>query len=144
MIEKIERNEKKCKNLAQNNSFEQLSLRYLQKSKTLMWRLKTHKKKVYFIKFKVFSMKKTLNSQGNLKKILFKVLTIGFYTVCPSFRLIMHTIPKKLFLFQGKPFGEPFFDFFKISEALLCEWVSHRCEKVIVGRGEVWRVRRVR
>ena len=61
------------------------------------------------------------NSQGNLKKILFKVLTIGFYTFCPSFRQIMDTIPKKLFFFQGKPFNEPFFDFFKIGEVLLCE-----------------------
>ena len=41
----------------------------------------------------VFSIKKTLNSQGNLKKILLKVLTIGFYTFCPSFRQIMNTIP---------------------------------------------------
>ena len=82
----------------------------------------------------VFSIKKTLNSQGNLKTFLFKVLTIGFYTFCPSFRQIMDTIPKKLFLFQGKPFDEPFFDCFKIVEALLCEWVSHRCEKMIVGR----------
>ena len=31
-----------------------------------------------------------------------------------------------------------------IGEALLCEWVSHRCKKAIVGWGEVWRVRRVR
>ena len=92
----------------------------------------------------VFSIKKTLNSQGNLKKILFKVLTIGFYTFCLSFRQIVDTIQKKLFLFQGKPFNEPFFEFFKIGEALLCEWVFHRCEKVIVKRGEVWRVRRVR
>ena len=92
----------------------------------------------------VFSIEKTLNSQGNLKKILFKVLTIGVYTFRPSFRQIMDTIPKKLFLFQGKPFDEPFFDFSKIGEALLCEWVSHRCEKVIVGRGEVWRVRQMR
>ena len=86
----------------------------------------------------VFSIKKTLNSQRNLKKILFKVLTIGFYTFWPSFRQIMNTIPKKPFLFQGKPFDEPFFDFYKIGEALLCEWVSHQCEKVIVARGEVW------
>ena len=92
----------------------------------------------------VFSIKKTLNSQGNLKNFLFKVLIIGFCTFCPSFKQIMDTIPKTLFLFQAKPFDEPFFDFFKISEALLCEWVSHRYEKVIVGRGEVWRVRRVR
>ena len=92
----------------------------------------------------VSSIKKTRNSQGNLKKILFKVLTIGFYIFFPSFRQIMDTIPKKLFLLQGKPFDEPFFDFFKIGEALLCEWVSHRCDKVIAGRGEVWRVRRVR
>ena len=92
----------------------------------------------------VFSIKKTLNSQGNLKKILFKVLTIGFYTFYTSFRQIMDTIPKKLLLFQGKLFHEPFFDFFKIGEALLYKWVSHRCEKVIVGRVEVWRVRRVR
>ena len=47
----------------------------------------------------VFPIKKTLNSQGNLNKILFKVLTIGFYTFCPSFRQIMDTILKKLFLF---------------------------------------------
>ena len=45
----------------------------------------------------VFSIKKTLNSQGNLKKILFKVLTIGFYTFCPSFGQIMDTIPKNTF-----------------------------------------------
>ena len=64
----------------------------------------------------VFSIKKTLNSQGNLKKILFKVLTIGFYTFGPSFRQIMDTIPKKPFLFQGKPFDEPFFDFFKLAK----------------------------
>ena len=50
----------------------------------------------------------TLNSQGNLKNFLFKVLTIRFYTFCPSFRQIMDTIPKKLFLFEGKPFDEPF------------------------------------
>ena len=68
-----------------------------------------------------FSIKKTLNSQRNLKNFLFKVLTIGFYTFCLSFRQIMDTIPKKLFLFQGKPFDEPFFDFFIIGEALLCE-----------------------
>ena len=79
-----------------------------------------------------FTIFKTLNSQGNLKKNVFNVLTIGFYTFCLSFRQIMDTIPKKLFLFQGKPFDEAFFDFFKIGEALLCEWVSHRCEKVIV------------
>ena len=69
----------------------------------------------------VFSIKKKLNSQGNLKKNLFKVLTIGFYTFCPSLRQVMDTIPKKLFLFQGKPFDKPFFDFFKIGKALLCE-----------------------
>ena len=54
---------------------------------------------VEVLKFAGFSIKKTLNSQGNLKKLLFKVLTIGFYKFCPSFRQIMDTIPKKIFLF---------------------------------------------
>ena len=53
--------------------------------------------------------------------MLFKVLTIGFYTFCISFRQIIDNIPKKLFLFQGKLFDEPFFHFFKIGEALLCK-----------------------
>ena len=73
------------------------------------------------VKNAVFSIKKTLNSQGNLKNFSFKVLTIGFYTFFPSFRQIMDTVPKKLFLFQGKPLDEPFFNFFKIGEALLCD-----------------------
>ena len=57
----------------------------------------------------VFSIKKTLNSQGSLKKVLFKVLSIGFYTFCPSFRQIMDTIPKKTFSLSRQTIRRAFF-----------------------------------
>ena len=45
----------------------------------------------------------------------------------------MNTLPEKLFFFCGKPFIEPFSNFFEIAEVLLCKRVSHWCEEVIDG-----------
>ena len=44
----------------------------------------------------------------------------------------MNTLPEKLFFFCGKPFIEPFFNFFEIAEVQLCKRVSHWCKEVIV------------
>ena len=64
----------------------------------------------------VFSIKKIRNSQGNLIKILFKVLTIGFYAFCSSFRQIMDTIPKKLFSFKANHSTSHFSTFSKLAK----------------------------
>ena len=46
-------------------------------------------------------------------------------------RYVINTSPEELFIFFGKPFVEPFSNFFEIAEVLLSKRVSNWCKEVI-------------
>ena len=64
-------------------------------------------------------------------------------TFFPSFWQFSDTISKKRCVFWDDPWIDLFFDFFIRAEMLMSQAICHQSKQMVVGRSNIWRVRRV-
>ena len=76
--------------------------------------------------------------------VLFKVLSIWSYDIFPSFWKFVDSIPKELRRLGGQEWMKPIFDTLLWCEPYSSEGVLHRPEQMLVRRGNVRAIRRVR
>ena len=79
-----------------------------------------------------------------VKSMSLKILPITSHYFLPSFWQFTDSISEELLVFWSYPRIDPFFGIFIRMEVLLSQAMSHRPEQVVVGRSNVWALRRVR
>ena len=91
----------------------------------------------------LFCYQKFIYFKTKWKNRSIKVLSIADYDFFPSLRQFSNSISKKWYVFWVDPRIDPFFDFFIRAEMLMSQAMCHRSKQMVVGRSNVWRVRRV-